>query len=198
VFTGIIEEVGAIGALRDRGSSRRVEIRAVKVLEGTQVGDSIAADGVCLTVSELLAGGFRADAVRETLSRTTLAQATPGLLVNLERALQPTSRLGGHFVQGHVDGMGTLLAVGGSGGDVVARIRSPKGQEHLLAPKGSVAVHGVSLTIVDVDDDAFSVALVPHTLRATNLASKRPGDALNIEMDVLAKHIERLIEPHTS
>jgi riboflavin synthase len=196
VFTGIIEEVGVLGAARERGGSRSLDIRARKVLQGTKIGDSIAVDGVCLTVSSLSPDGFSADAVSETLSRTTLAEAAPGTAVNLERALTPTTRLGGHFVQGHVDGMGVLLQMGGTAGDVRARILAPEGQEGLLAPKGSVAVQGVSLTIVDVVGREFSVALVPHTLRATNLASKRPGDRLNIETDVLAKYVARLLAAH--
>lgn len=193
MFTGIIEEVGTIGAISDRGTYRRIEILATEVLNGTNVGDSIAVDGVCLTVTELKPRSFSADAVKETLSRTTLADATVGVRVNLERALQPTSRLGGHFVQGHVDGIGRLLEMTGGPGDVMARIRIPPGQESLLAPKGSVAVQGVSLTVVDVVDDTFTVALVPHTLEATNLSLKRSGDPLNIETDVLAKYVARLL-----
>ena len=193
MFTGIIEEVGTVRAVRDHGSSRRFEVQAAAVLEGTRLGDSIAVDGVCLTVSELVPDGFCADAVAETLSRTTLADARPGEAVNLERALRPTSRLGGHFVQGHVDGTGSLVEIGGREGDVIARIQAPVDQVLLLAPKGSVAVHGVSLTVVDVVGDAFTVALVPHTLRATTLGSKKTGDALNIETDVLAKYVARLL-----
>ncbi len=193
MFTGIIEEVGTIGAVGDRGGYRRLEIIAADVLEGTRVGESIAVDGVCLTVTEVRPRSFSVDAVKETLSRTTLADAAVGLRVNLERALQPTSRLGGHFVQGHVDGIGRLLEMTGGPGDVTARIRIPEGQESFVAPKGSVAVQGVSLTVVDVVEDTFTVALVPHTLEATNLSLKRPGDPLNIETDVLAKYVARLL-----
>ncbi len=193
MFTGIIEEVGTIGAVGDRGGYRRLEILAADVLDGTRVGDSIAVDGVCLTVTELKPRSFSVDAVKETLSRTTLADAAVGLRVNLERALQPTSRLGGHFVQGHVDGIGRLLEMTGGPGDVRARIQIPPGQEALLAPKGSVAVQGVSLTVVEVAGDTFTVALVPHTLEATNLRLKQPGDPLNIETDVLAKYVARLL-----
>lgn len=170
-------------------------MEARKVLEGIKLGDSIAVNGTCLTAVEWdLSGGWvMFDAVAETLSKTTLTSLSPGSAVNLERALAVGDRVGGHYVTGHVDGQGQLLGTERQGNGVVYRFQADPRLMPLIAPKGSIAVDGISLTVVDVPEDGFSVWIVPHTVSATNLGKLKPGDAVNLETDILAKYVARMV-----
>jgi riboflavin synthase len=185
MFTGIVEELGHIEAVGDDG---RIRIAAGKVLDGVHVGDSIAVDGCCITVTRFGSGWWDADLTDETLRRTTLGDRRPGDLVNLERPVRPTDRLGGHLVQGHVDGVGEVVE---PAPELV--VRMPERLVRYVVEKGSIAVDGVSLTVVDVRDDGFSVALIPHTMEVTTLGRRRPGDRVNLEVDVTVKYVERLL-----
>lgn len=182
MFTGLIEE---LGALRAR-TGPRFTFEAERVTEDAKVGDSIAVNGCCLTVVELGPGTWSADVVDETLSRTTLGTLEPGDPVNLERPVRMSDRLGGHVVQGHVDGVGEVVA---GAPDLV--IRTP--DTRYLVEKGSIAVDGVSLTVAGVDGDRFQVAVIPHTARVTTLGGRQPGDRVNLEFDLIAKYVERLL-----
>lgn len=193
MFTGIVEERGTIAAVEEQTDAARLVISGHRVMEGTGRGDSIAVNGVCLTVVDLLPDGFSADVMAETLRRTSLAQAVPGSEVNLERAARMDSRIGGHLVQGHVDGVGTITAIEPSENWTVVRIGLPDGLARYVVEKGSIAVDGVSLTVVDVDNASFAVSLIPTTLSETNLGTRRVGDRVNIEVDAMAKYVERLI-----
>jgi riboflavin synthase len=184
VFTGIVEELGRLRA-RDGG---RFVIDAPLVSQDARVGDSIAVNGCCLTVTGRGDGWWAADAVDETLSRTNLDQLAPGDPVNLERPVRMSDRLGGHLVQGHVDAVGTIVDAAPD-----LRISAPPDVLRYVVEKGSITVDGVSLTVVDVMADSFSSAIVPHTARATTLGHKGPGDRVNLEVDVIAKYTERLL-----
>jgi|SRR5687767_61597 len=185
MFTGIVEELGRVRH-RDGG---RFTFESPLVTQDAKVGDSIAVNGCCLTVVAVHEDGtWEADAVAETLGRTTLADLAPGDPVNLERPVRPIDRLGGHVVQGHVDGVGEITAPAPDLG-----VRIPGDLTRYLVPKGSVTVDGCSLTVVDVLPDGFTVAVVPHTAAVTTLGTRRPGDRVNIEVDVLAKYVERLL-----
>lgn len=194
MFTGIVEARGCIAAIDTFGDASRVRITGPVVMEGTRPGDSIAVNGVCLTVVDALDDGFTADVMAETLRRTSLAVVVPGSDVNLERAARMDSRIGGHLVQGHVDGVGTIVAVEPSEHWTVMRISLPDGLARYVVEKGSIAVDGVSLTVVDVDHDSFRVSLIPTTLAETTLGARTVGDPVNIEVDAMAKYVERLIE----
>lgn len=169
-------------------------IAAQKIAGGLSVGDSIAVNGVCLTVTRCAEDGFCCDLSQETLSRSSLGRARPGTVVNLERALLVGSRMGGHFVQGHVDGVGTLVRVVPSGEGVRVTIDYPASLERYIVAKGSIAVDGISLTIASLEGNRFDVAVIPHTLRETNLGTLRTGDSLNLEVDILAKYFERFFQ----
>ena len=182
MFTGLIEE---LGSLRTREGGR-FTFAAELVMADAAVGDSIAVNGCCLTVVELGPGQWSADVVDETLARTNLGALRPGDPVNLERPLRPTDRLGGHFVQGHVDGLGEVVQ---PAPDLVVRTSGTR----YLVEKGSIAVDGVSLTVVGVTEDTFGVAVIPHTAAVTTLGQRRPGDAVNLEFDILGKYVERLL-----
>jgi len=189
VFTGIVEELGRV--VTREGS--RLRIAATTVLEGSEMGASIAVNGCCLTlVATDSSSWWEADVSAETYSRTNLGSLSAGDPVNLERPMALGERLGGHIVLGHVDAVGTVVA---SAPDLVVRI--PKDLMHLIVEKGSVTVDGISLTAYDLTTDTFRVAVIPHTMQVTTLGVRKPGDQVNIEMDVLAKHVERLVEPHT-
>ncbi|MEY3111853.1 MAG: hypothetical protein RLZZ270_877 [Actinomycetota bacterium] len=189
MFTGIVEELGRV--VTREGS--RLRIAATTVLEGSEMGASIAVNGCCLTlVASDSSSWWEADVSAETYSRTNLGSLSPGDPVNLERPMALGERLGGHLVLGHVDAVGTVVA---SAPDLVVRI--PKDLMHLIVEKGSVTVDGISLTAFDLTTDTFRVAVIPHTMQVTTLGVRKPGDQVNIEMDVLAKHVERLVEPHT-
>jgi riboflavin synthase len=189
VFTGIVEEVGTVVAASPVG----LTVAARLVLEGVRLGDSIAVDGTCLTVTALGDGRFTVGLQPETLRRTTLEAARPGRRVNLERALLPTSRLGGHFVQGHVDGTGRLVGVRPEGGALVLRFAVPAEIARYVVEKGFIAVDGISLTVVEAEPEAFTVSLVGYTQTHVALLDKRPGDSVNIEVDILAKYVERFV-----
>lgn len=193
MFTGLIQEIGEIAESRPRAGGRDLVLRAPGMAGDLALGESVAVNGVCLTVEAHDGSTFRVHAGEETLRLTTVGQAGAGVRVNLERALLPGSRLGGHFVQGHVDGMGTVRALRPSGSTLWLEIDAPPELARYLAPKGSVAVDGVSLTVVDCREATFSLAIIPHTLAETNLGDRRAGDRVNLEADVLAKYVEQLL-----
>ncbi|HEX2269725.1 MAG TPA: riboflavin synthase [Pyrinomonadaceae bacterium] len=193
MFTGIIEELGAVRSIEMRGENARIVIGARVVTEGTNHGDSIAVNGVCLTALDIQPDSFAADVSRETLARSTLGNLKPGTPVNLERAVTPATRLGGHIVQGHVDARGTFLGVEDHGESWTLRIGYPKEIGRYLVFKGSVTVEGISLTIAGLTDDHFEIAIIPKTWEVTNLSHLQPGDGVNLEVDVIAKYVERLL-----
>lgn len=193
MFTGIVEETGKVARLSKGADGARIEIAASKVLEGTRPGDSICTNGVCLTVASMDAGGFCADIMNETLERSSFRAARAGDAVNLERALTPASRMGGHVVTGHIDGTGRIERIRRDGQAVWFSISVPAALSRYIVKKGSVAVDGMSLTVVRVDGSAFDVSCIPHTLEATVLQRRRQGDAVNIECDLLAKYVEKLL-----
>jgi riboflavin synthase len=198
VFTGIVEEVGTLVVREDQSDSAVLQIRADRVLQDVALGDSIAVNGVCLTVTAVEDGVWSTDVMAETLSRSSLGSVAAGAPVNLERAVTPHTRLGGHMMQGHVDGVGSVVGrVPGEHWEVV-RIAMPAALARYVVEKGSVAVDGVSLTVsavsdADADDPWFEVSLIPTTLRDTTLGGRAPGDIVNLEVDVIAKYVERLL-----
>jgi riboflavin synthase len=203
MFTGLIADIGDVIALREDGEGATLEIGTRLVGELSE-GDSIAVNGVCLTATEVREGGFAAQAMRETLDRSALGRLGVGARVNLELPLRAADRLGGHVVQGHVDGTGTVSAVDEQGFARVLRIdeddsagEGEPGIGRYLVEKGSITVNGVSLTLSALHDDGFSVSLIPETLQRTNLGTVRVGDRVNLEADILAKHVERLMEART-
>lgn len=194
MFTGLIETTGAITRIDRRGRNLELVVHPERSGFVSSVGASVAVDGVCLTVESITSGQMAFTAVRETVSRTTLSTATPGRKVNLERALRLGDRIEGHLVLGHVDGIGRIIGDRDEGGSILRTIAVPTGLEAMLAEKGSVAVDGISLTIVEVRASEFAIAIVPHTLQATTMASKRPGDQVNLECDLLARYLRRLVQ----
>jgi riboflavin synthase len=192
MFTGIVEEVGRLRSLRLGSTSARLEVAARTVLEGTAVGDSIMTDGVCLTVTSLSSDSFSADAMPETVRRTTLGRLRPGARLNLERSLTPVSRIGGHFVTGHVDAVGVVGALRQEEIALWLEIEAPPEVLRLAAPRGSIAVAGVSLTVVASDRQTLTVSLIPQTRAETTLGEIRQGDAVNLEADVLARYVRHL------
>jgi riboflavin synthase len=193
MFTGIIEELGRVRGVERRGEGVRMRVEARTVAEGTREGDSIAVNGVCLTALEVTAEGFSADGSRETLQRSTLGRLRAGSFVNLERAVTPTTRLGGHIVQGHVDARGRFLSAEEHGGSWTVRVGYPPEIARYLVFKGSVAVEGISLTVAALTDDFFEIAVIPKTWAVTNLSHLRPGDEVNLEADIIAKYVERIL-----
>jgi riboflavin synthase len=212
MFTGIVEDLGEVEAVEHAGDSARVFIRSDKVTHGTRPGDSIAVNGVCLTVTGLLSGlpaaegtvapppdvpgatrGFTADVMGETLARSSLAGAVPGTKVNLERSVRLEDRLGGHLVQGHVDGTAAIIRRQPQEHWEVVRIGLPPGLGRYVVHKGSIAVDGISLTVSGMGDDWFEVSLIPETLKRTTLGTKQPGETVNLEVDVIAKYVQKLL-----
>jgi riboflavin synthase len=187
MFTGIIEELGSVASL----DGDRARIAASTVTEDARIGDSIAVDGCCLTVVATGPGWWEADVSDETRKRTTLGERHPGDPVNLERPVRAQDRLGGHIVQGHVDGVGSIVAAAPD-----LRVRMPRELLRYVVEKGSITVDGVSLTVVDVLDDGFTVAVIPHTAAVTTLGAKGPGDQVNLEVDVTVQYVERLLTWH--
>src|SRR5215204_6336849 len=193
MFTGIIEELGTVGSVTTVGDNASILINASTVIEGTRDGDSIAVNGVCLTALGVSPHSFRADVSRETLDRSTLSSLVARSRVNLERAVTPATRLGGHIVQGHVDGRGTFSSAERSGDFWTVTIGFPADFAKYLVYKGSVAVDGISLTVAALRDDSFDIAVIPKTWELTNLSTLKPGDAVNLEADVIAKYVERML-----
>jgi riboflavin synthase len=194
MFTGIIEGVGRLAAREDRGGDARLRIDVGTLpFDHVRMGESIAVNGTCLTVVAFDAGSFEADASSETLGLTTLGRLPVGAAVNLERAMRPDDRLGGHLVSGHVDGVGAVESISEDARAQRWRFSAPAGVLRYVAMKGSICVDGVSLTVNAVDDSGFEVALVPHTVAHTAFGSTRPGDAVNLEIDLVARYVERLL-----
>jgi riboflavin synthase len=194
MFTGIVEEVGTVERTEARPAGARLAIRCRDVLSDIKEGASIAVNGVCLTAVDIRPDSFSADVSPETLTRTNLGDLRTGLLVNLERPLSPTGRLGGHIVQGHIDGTGEFLALDELGADNWwLKIRVPADLDRYIVQKGSIAIDGISLTVAALESGLLAVTIVPHTFRSTALRIRRPGDRVNLECDVLAKYVEKLV-----
>ncbi len=193
MFTGIIEELGTVAAIEPSATGARLAVSAAVVTADIRDGDSIAVNGVCVTAVDTLPNGFSADLSPETLARTTLGSLKAGSPVNLERAMLPTTRFGGHIVQGHVDGRGKFLSSEQSGDFWTVKIAFPPHLARYFVEKGSVAVEGISLTIAALYDDRFDIAVIPKTWELTNLSALKPGDPVNLEVDVIAKYVERML-----
>ncbi len=194
MFTGIIEGVGRLASTESRGGDVRLTVDVGTLeFDSVKLGESIAVNGVCLTVVEFDANSFAADASNETLSLTTLGALKTGAVLNLERAMRPTDRLGGHLVSGHVDGLGRVASVTEDARAQRWRFNAPAPLLRYIAKKGSICVDGVSLTVNEVDDDGFDVALIPHTVANTAFAQTAVGDAVNLEIDLVARYVERLL-----
>ncbi len=193
MFTGIIEELGTIAALDRQSDGARIKIAARVVTQDTNEGDSIAVNGVCLTALDIKSDGFTADVSQETLDKSTLGRLQTGTRVNLERAVTPVTRLGGHIVQGHVDSRGRFVSAAQSGDFWTVRIAFPKEIGQYLVYKGSISVEGISLTIATLGADYFEIAVIPKTWELTNLSTLKSGDEVNLEADVIAKYVERIL-----
>ncbi|MBA0125968.1 riboflavin synthase [Haloechinothrix sp. YIM 98757] len=193
MFTGIVEEIGEVVGIEQVPNAARLTVSGPLVTTDVRHGDSVSVNGVCLTVVDVAGSQFTVDVVHETLERSSLAKVHMGDRVNLERATAAGDRFGGHIVQGHVDGVGTYLSRDPAG---LTRFSLPKQLNRYVVEKGSIAVDGVSLTVTDITDDEFSVALIPTTLETTVLGAKSPSDPVNIEVDVVAKYVEKLVRPH--
>lgn len=193
MFTGIIEEVGKVQGIRKGRDSAAVLIGARMILEGIRLGDSIAVNGVCLTVTSFSQNGFTADVMHETLNRSSLGSLRAGSPVNLERAMPANGRFGGHIVSGHIDGTGTISTIAKDDNAVWYTVKTGPHILRYIIEKGSVAIDGVSLTVAEVHNDGFSVSIIPHTAAQTILSEKRIGDIVNLENDCIAKYVERLL-----
>ena len=198
MFTGIIEELGTIAQMDRRPDSIRLTIQAHKVLEGTQLGDSIAVNGVCLTVTDMTDSTFSADVMHETMRRSSFSTIKSGSKVNLERAMQVGGRLGGQIVSGHIDGVGHVARSTTDGIARVITISIPKDMEPFIVEKGSITIDGISLTVVSVGNSQFSVSIIPHTMANTTLMDKHPGAIVNLETDVIGKYVHSFTVGHTS
>jgi riboflavin synthase len=198
MFTGLVEEIGTVAALDVRSDGARLRISATRVVEGLALGDSVAVDGACLTVVAIHDDGFEIDAVAETLRRTALGDRSAGERVNLERALRAGDRLGGHLVQGHVDGTGRISSVTDAGTGARIGVTAPPEILRYVVEKGSITVDGVSLTVAAREGEGFAVALIPHTLGATTLGGMVAGRRVNLEVDLVAKYVEALVAPYRS
>ncbi len=194
MFTGIVEETGIIASIKPGSSGKEITLQGNKIIEGAGIGDSIAVDGVCLTVKRISGREFSADLSEETLKLTTLSELNPGSKVNLERALKMSDRLGGHFVTGHIDGKGSISQKAVSNQSAEITIAVPGQIMQYVVKKGSIAVNGISLTVARCDSGSFTVAIIPLTLQVTNLGIKKIGDEVNIETDVIGKYIEKFLE----
>ena len=192
MFTGLIEETGEVAAFAQAQNGARLTVLAPLVSTDARVGDSIAVNGCCLTIAQREGTALTFDLLGETLARTNLAALAPGAPVNLERALAAGARLGGHFVQGHIDCTSPVLALDPRGADHRLEIALPREFAHYIAFKGSIAIDGISLTVAEVGDASFTCWIIPHTLAVTNLRTRRAGDAVNLEFDLLAKYVERM------
>ena len=193
MFTGIIEELGTIKEIPSAGGSGVISIAASKVLEGTKIGDSIAVNGICLTVTGLSPDGFTADVMPETVRRTSLSILKRGSYVNLERAMAADGRFGGHIVSGHIDGTGTIKELKKEKNATWVTVSAPVHILRLIVEKGSIAIDGISLTVAGVDDTSFKVSVIPHTSAETTLTLKKAGDPVNLETDIVGKYVEKLL-----
>lgn len=197
MFTGLVQELGTVAALEQQADALRLSIRAPQTLSDARLGDSIAINGVCLTIAELDGDNFFADVMQESLDRTGLGQLVEGARVNVEPALLPTTRLGGHMMQGHVDGTARLVSREHSEHWDVLRFSLPRELARYVVEKGSIAVNGTSLTVSAVGEDWFEVSLIPTTLRETTHGESKVGDIVNLEVDVLAKYVEKMLHPES-
>ena len=195
MFTGIVEEVGEITGLRQTATSTVLSVHAKTVLEGTKLGDSIAVNGVCLTVVRLTGDGFDGDVMPETMRRTNLGALRPKSRVNLERAMAADGRFGGHIVAGHVDGTGTITDLSPEGNAVWVTVAAGAELLRYVVEKGSITIDGISLTVAYVDDSCFKVSIIPHTGQETTLLTRKPGYVVNLECDIVGKYIEKLMKP---
>ena len=195
MFTGIIEEVGSVVSIQRSSSKSFIRISARKVLEDVHLGDSIAVNGVCLTVTHFGGGVFRADVMNETLNRSSLGSLTNGSPVNLERAMAANGRFGGHIVSGHIDGTGIITDIKNDGIAVWYTVSAAPELLRYIVEKGSIAIDGISLTVAKVTDTSFSVSIIPHTAAQTILSTKKTGDTVNLENDIIAKYAEKLMKP---
>ena len=195
MFTGIVEEMGTLKAIRKGPHSAVLEIQAKVVLEDIHLGDSIAVNGVCLTATSYSPTGFTADVMHETLNRSALATLRPGSRVNLERAMAANGRFGGHIVAGHVDGVGTVQRITRDDNAIWYTIAAGPEILRYVVEKGSITIDGISLTVATVEQDRFSVSLIPHTAQVTILGEKGPGDTVNLETDIIGKYVEKLLRP---
>jgi riboflavin synthase len=198
MFTGLVEEVGVVRRLEKKRDGGRLSVQARKILEGTKLGDSIAVSGACLTVVDLVTDGFTVDCMPETMSLTTLGRAEAGRTVNLERSLMLGARLGGHLVLGHVDGVAEVVGIVRKGSTHEVTFSLPEAVAAYVTPKGSVAIDGVSLTVMRVGKETFEIGIIPHTLEETTLKAMQPGMLVNIEADVLARYVQRALESGSS
>ena len=194
IFTGIIEELGVVKSIAINGASGCITIKAKEVLEGTQLGDSIAVNGTCLTVTSINSDGFSADVMAETVKRTSLSQVGKGDLVNLERAMILNGRFGGHIVSGHIDGTGTITKYTKEENAIWVTIKAPDEILDLIVEKGSICIDGISLTVATVSDQDFQVSIIPHTAKETTLIHKKVGSLVNLENDIVGKYIKKLME----
>lgn len=197
MFTGLIEEIGEIQAVIKETKAAKIQIKAAAILDDVKIGDSISTNGVCLTVTEFTSGSFTVDVMAETMRRSNLHLLTPGNKVNLERALKADGRLGGHFVSGHIDGMGTITGYEKEENAVWVTVSAGEDLLRYIVLKGSVAIDGVSLTVAYADSQVFRVSVIPHTKELTTLIRKKTGDKVNIECDVIGKYVEKLLYPKT-
>lgn len=193
MFTGIIEEIGTVSSISEGSLSAVITIQASKVLEGSSIGDSIAVNGVCLTVTSIHGSLFSADVMAETLRRSSLGDLSRGSMVNLERAMPANGRFGGHIVSGHIDGTGTIVSMRREDNAVWVTISTKQDILKYIVEKGSIAIDGISLTVAEVDTDTFAVSVIPHTSVQTTLLKKSAGDIVNLENDVIGKYVERLL-----
>ena len=198
MFTGIIEETGKIESVANGNKSAIITIIADKVLKGTKIGDSIAVNGVCLTVTSISGNKFTADVMAETIRRSSLGTLKHGSKVNLERAMAADGRFGGHIVSGHIDGTGVIRSLEREDNAVWVEIETPDKLLIYIVEKGSIAIDGISLTVAKLTDDSFSVSVIPHTGEETTLLAKKPGDIVNLENDIVGKYVERLMNFNTS
>ena len=193
MFTGIIEEIGIVTGIDRGANSSRITIKANIIFSDLKLGDSVATNGVCLTVSEISTSTFTADVMHETLKYTSLAKLNPGTRVNLERAMAANGRFGGHIVSGHIDGTGVIQNIEKDDNAIIYWVTTEPDILKYIVKKGSIAIDGISLTVTYVDDSSFSVSIIPHTLQETILADRKIGDIVNIEVDMLAKYLEKLL-----
>jgi riboflavin synthase len=194
MFTGIIEATGEITAIDSAGAFRNLRVRAGDILEGARVGDSIAVNGVCLTVRALHPGSFAAEMSKETLDRTSLKKLAAGAIVNLERPMRADGRFGGHIVQGHVDGVGKIRSFTRDGDNWNLSVEFPEPAMRYIVEKGSITIDGISLTVASMQPGVLAVAIIPHTFENTNLRHAKVGDAVNLEFDLIAKYVERMLQ----